>query len=82
MILTSLPASDMKIRKIHKIMNINSMKQVLPEDVKETARMNDIAIQRGITSYNVDNVIETKNTFSNNAINVIFLSNYLISVSF
>lgn len=31
------------------------MKQVLPEDVKETARMNDIAIQRGFASYNVDN---------------------------
>ena len=32
------------------------MKQVLPEDVKETARMNDIAIQRGFASYNVDNL--------------------------
>jgi hypothetical protein len=31
------------------------MKQVLPEDVKETARMNDIAIQRGFASYNVNN---------------------------
>lgn len=31
------------------------MKQVLPEDVKETARMNDISIQRGFASYNIDN---------------------------
>ena len=31
------------------------MKQVLPEDVKETARMNDISIQRGFSYYNVDN---------------------------
>lgn len=31
------------------------MKQVMPEDVKETAMMNDIAIQRGFASYNVDN---------------------------
>lgn len=31
------------------------MKQVMPEDVKETARMNDISIQRGFASYNVDN---------------------------
>ena len=38
------------------------MKQVLPEDVKETARMNDIAIQRGFSSYNVDNF----NTNGNN----------------
>lgn len=38
------------------------MKQVSPEDVKETARMNDIAIQRGFASYNVDNF----NTNGNN----------------
>jgi hypothetical protein len=31
------------------------MKQVMPEDVKETARMNDISIQRGFASYNVNN---------------------------
>ena len=31
------------------------MKQVMPEDVKETARMNDISIQRGFSYYNVDN---------------------------
>ena len=31
------------------------MRQVLPEDVKETARMNDIAIQRVFSYYNVDN---------------------------
>lgn len=33
------------------------MKQVMPEDVKETAMMNDISIQRGFASYNVDNYI-------------------------
>jgi len=33
----------------------NPMRQELPEDVKETARMNDIAIQRGYSYYNVDN---------------------------
>lgn len=38
------------------------MKQVLPEDVKETARMNDIAIQRGFASYNVDNFNAGNNT--------------------
>ena len=31
------------------------MRQVLPTDVKETARMNDISIQRGYSFYNVDN---------------------------
>ena len=31
------------------------MGQVKPEDVKETARMNDISIQRGFSYYNVDN---------------------------
>ena len=31
------------------------MKQVLPEEVKETARMNDISIQRGFASYNINN---------------------------
>ena len=31
------------------------MRQVIPEDVKETARMNDISIQRGYSFYNVDN---------------------------
>ena len=34
------------------------MKQVMPEDVKETAMMNDISIQRGFASYNVDNYNE------------------------
>lgn len=34
------------------------MKQVMPEDVKETARMNDISIQRGFASYNVNNYNE------------------------
>lgn len=33
----------------------NPMRQELPEDVKETARMNDISIQRGFAYYNVDN---------------------------
>ena len=46
------------------------MKQVLPEDVKETARMNDIAIQRGFSSYNVDNF----NTNGNNPSALIFSS--------
>jgi len=49
------------------------MKQVLPADVKETARMNDISIQRGFTSYNVDNfnneeskpLVKTKKNFTN-----------------
>lgn len=41
------------------------MKQVSPEDVKETARMNDIAIQRGFASFNVDNLNKTeKNPFN------------------
>jgi hypothetical protein len=31
------------------------MRQEMPEDVKETARMNDISIQRGFSYYNVDN---------------------------
>jgi len=31
------------------------MRQVLPNDVKETARMNDISIQRGFSFYNIDN---------------------------
>ena len=51
------------------------MKQVLPEDVKETARMNDIAIQRGFASYNVDNAnIEIKKPTSNavNDMNVMY----------
>ena len=51
------------------------MKQVLPEDVKETARMNDIAIQRGFASYNIDNVnMEIKNPTSNaeNDMNVMY----------
>jgi len=34
------------------------LKQVMPEDVKETAMMNDIAIQRGFASYNVNNFNE------------------------
>ena len=38
------------------------MRQEMPEDVKETARMNDIAIQRGFSFYNVDN--HNVNTFS------------------
>jgi len=38
------------------------LRQELPEDVKETARMNDIAIQRGFSYYNVDN--HNVNTFS------------------
>lgn len=42
------------------------MKQVLPEDVKETARMNDIAIQRGFSSYNVDNFNTKENSFKPN----------------
>lgn len=33
----------------------NPMRQELPEDVKETARMNDIAIQRGFSYYNINN---------------------------
>ncbi len=33
----------------------NPMRQEMPEDVKETARMNDISIQRGFAYYNVDN---------------------------
>jgi hypothetical protein len=33
----------------------NPMRQELPEDVKETARMNDIAVQRGFSYYNIDN---------------------------
>jgi hypothetical protein len=33
----------------------NPMRQEMPEDIKETARMNDIAIQRGFSYYNVDN---------------------------
>lgn len=37
------------------------MKQVSPEEVKETARMNDIAIQRGFASFNVDNLNKTGN---------------------
>ncbi len=41
------------------------MKQVLPEDVKETARMNDISIQRGFASYNVDNFNVKNNLISN-----------------
>ena len=45
----------------------NPMRQELPEDVKETARMNDIAIQRGFSYYNVENhnvnrFIDTKDT--------------------
>ena len=39
------------------------MRQVLPTDVKETARMNDISIQRGYSFYNVDN--SNVNHFSN-----------------
>ena len=35
--------------------NDNPMRQELPEDVKETARINDIAIQRGFSYYNVEN---------------------------
>lgn len=38
------------------------MKQVMPEDVKETAMMNDIAIQRGFASYNVDNYVSDKDS--------------------
>lgn len=38
------------------------MRQEMPEDVKETARMNDIAIQRGFSYYNVDN--HNVNSFS------------------
>ena len=56
------PASDM----LRKCVGDNSspyrfscgddpMRQEMPEDVKETARMNDIAIQRGFSYYNVDN---------------------------
>ena len=33
----------------------NPLRQELPEDVKETARMNDISIQRGFSYYNVEN---------------------------
>ena len=40
------------------------MRQELPEDVKETARMNDIAIQRGYSYYNVDN--HNINSFQDN----------------
>jgi len=32
----------------------NPMRQIMPEEVKETARMNDIAIQRGYSFYNID----------------------------
>ena len=42
------------------------MKQVSPEDVKETARMNDIAIQRGFASYNVDNFNTKENSLKSN----------------
>jgi hypothetical protein len=42
--------------------NDNPMRQELPEDVKETARINDISIQRGFSYYNVDNY--NKNHFS------------------
>lgn len=40
----------------------NPMKQVMPEEVKETARMNDIAIQRGFASYNI-NTIDNSNYY-------------------
>tara|TARA_E500000178_G_scaffold221100_1_gene218189 strand:- start:193 stop:867 length:675 start_codon:yes stop_codon:yes gene_type:complete len=42
----------------------NPMRQEMPEDVKETARMNDISIQRGFSYYNIDN--HNKNSFVDN----------------
>ena len=42
------------------------MRQVLPNDVKETARMNDISIQRGFSFYNIDN--SNVNHFSKEAV--------------
>ena len=47
------------------------MRQVLPSEVKETARMNDISIQRGITEFHVsdfegDNVITRPKVSENN----------------
>jgi len=69
------PASDMLrqcVRDKNSAYRFNCeedpMRQVLPEDVKETARMNDISIQRGFTSYNIDNITNEiiKNTSSNN----------------
>jgi len=38
---------------------VNPMGQDLPGDVKETARMNDISIQRGYSFYNIDNSLNT-----------------------
>ena len=56
------PASDMLRECVgdqHSLWRFNCesdpMRQVLPDDVKETARMNDISIQRGYSFYNVDN---------------------------
>ncbi len=58
----SQPASDMLRECVGDIntpyrfgCDNNPMRQEMPEDVKETARMNDISIQRGFAYYNVDN---------------------------
>lgn len=44
--------------------NDNPMRQVLPDDVKETARMNDISIQRGYSFYNIDGGLNKMTTQS------------------
>ena len=66
------PASDMLRKCVGDPMSSDlfncsdPMRQVLPSDVKETARMNDLSIQRGFSFYNIDNYLFENNDGTNN----------------